>query len=108
MAKLCRNSLQIYSLTTVMESRYERSNFHFNFFIFSISTLRKIHHKTRMCAPIGQFHVRKSILLDLLIAVVQPLDAVVSHKNVQKPLGNGQPWTQNLLSHRILWKYLSF
>ena len=51
--------------------------------------------------PIGQFHVRESILINLLIVVAQPLDAVVSHKNVQKPLGNGQPRTQNLLSHRI-------
>ena len=50
---------------------------------------------------IGQFHVRESILIDLLIVVAQPLDAVVSHKNVQKPLGNGQPRTQNLLPHRI-------
>ena len=47
---------------------------------------------------IVQLHVRESILIDLLIVVVQPLDAVVRHKNVQKPLGNGQPWTQNLLS----------
>ena len=50
---------------------------------------------------IGQFHVRENILIDLLIVVAQPLDAVVSHKNVQKPLGNGQPRTQNLLSHRM-------
>ena len=40
-------------------------------------------------STIGQFHVRESILIDLLIVVVQPLDAVVSHKNVQKTLGNG-------------------
>ena len=55
---------------------------------------------SRSCV-IGQFHVRESILIDLLIVVAQPLDAVVSHKNVQKPLGNGQPRTQNQLSHRI-------
>ena len=30
-----------------------------------------------------------SISGNMLIAVVQPLDAVVSHKNVQKSLGNG-------------------
>ena len=29
---------------------------------------------------------------------MQLLDAVVSHRNVQKPLGNGKPWTQKLLS----------
>ena len=33
--------------------------------------------------------IREIILTDLLIAFVQPLDAVVRHKNVQKPLGNG-------------------
>ena len=43
-------------------------------------------------------HVRESILIDLLIVVTQPLDAVVRHKNVQKPLGDGQQRTQNLLS----------
>ena len=31
---------------------------------------------------------------------VQILDAVVSYKNVQKPLGNKQPWTLKSLLHR--------
>ena len=47
---------------------------------------------------IVQLHVRGSIVIDLLITFAQPLDAVVRHKNVQKPLGNRQPRTQNLLS----------
>ena len=73
----------------------------FVFFFFLFSHTYKNFHKIRTQYPIGQFHVRESILIDLLIVVAQPLDAVVSHKNVQKSLGNGQPRTQNLLSHRI-------
>ena len=38
---------------------------------------------------IEEFSISGNILIGLLIAVAQPLDAVVSHKNVQKPLGNG-------------------
>ena len=38
---------------------------------------------------IEEFSISGNILIGLLIAVAQSLDAVVSHKNVQKPLGNG-------------------
>ena len=38
---------------------------------------------------IEEFSISGNILIGLLITVAQPLNAVVSHKNVQKPLGNG-------------------
>ena len=39
-------------------------------------------------AIIEEFSISRNILIALLIAVAQPLDAVVSHTNVQKPLRN--------------------
>ena len=36
-----------------------------------------------------EFSITGNILIGQLIAVAHPLDAVVSHKNVQTPLGNG-------------------
>ena len=45
---------------------------------------------------------KESILTDLLIAFVQPLDAVVRHKYVQKPLGNGQSQTQDNHRHKTI------
>jgi len=37
---------------------------------------------------IEEFNISRNILIALSVGVAQPLDAVVSHENVQTPLGN--------------------
>jgi len=39
---------------------------------------------------IDEFNTSKNILIDLLIVIMQPLDAVVNHKTVQNQLGKEQ------------------
>ena len=47
-----------------------------------------------------EFSISRNILIALLIAIMQILDAVGSHKNALKSLGQGWPWTLKPLLYK--------